>query len=89
MLGFMQRQLASPDRVRDALSAFLEMHVGAPRSGDVGPLFGQAAWLRDVSLPEDVQSDRALHDAFNIALSSDAIRQASQRRAVEAAKTAS
>jgi hypothetical protein len=86
----MQRHAASPDRVHDALSAFLELHVGAPRSADVGPLFGQAAWLRDFAVPEDTQADRLLHDAFNVALSSDAIREASLRsRAAAAAKTSS
>jgi hypothetical protein len=73
----MHSTMVFADGTHDALVAFLDEHLGAPRNADVGPLFGQASLIRD--LPPrvaDAQSLQLCIDAVNVALSSEAIREA-------------
>ena len=78
----MQRKTFPADRTHDALVAFLEQHVGTPRTGDVGPLFGQASVIRDLTVRgDDARSRRLCVDAVNLALTSEAMREAPAARA--------
>lgn len=67
----MQRRLASPTRMHDALVAFLDSHLGAPHRDDVGPLFGQASVIRDHGVA-DAESKRLWNAAVSVAVSSEA-----------------
>lgn len=78
----MQRRLAASIRTHDALVAFLDSHLGAQHSDDIGPLFGQASEIRDHGIA-DAGSRRRWNEAVNVAVSSEAMRDGrSQRSAV-------
>lgn len=64
--------------MRTRLSAFLDSHAGGTYRDDVGPLFGQASAIRDHTFAG--ASVRGWHEAVNVALSSEASREASTKR---------
>ena len=67
--------------MQEALVAFLDLHVGAAYRDDVGPLFGQASVIRDHGIA-DAESKRLLNEAMNVAVSSEAMREARPTRSV-------
>jgi len=73
----MERKITVP-RMHDALSAFLDSHVGTAYRDDVGPLFGQVSEIRDHRFA-NATSPR-FHEAVNVAVSSEAMRGRPPRR---------
>ena len=69
----MQQRVDPSARTRDALTAFLEAHVGVALRDDVGPLIGQASVLRILDTP-DAETLRHWNAAVNAAVSSEAVR---------------
>lgn len=59
---------------REALTIFLDEHVGAPWRDDIGPLIGQASLLRQCGLPDE-ETLRLWNAAVRAAVSSDAMRE--------------
>jgi hypothetical protein len=76
----MERSTTGPTRMRNALSAFLESHLGGTYRDDVGPLLGQASVIREHGYAG--ATPRRWHEAVNVAVSSEASRERlPQRRA--------
>ena len=72
----MDRKTVAADRTHDALVAFLDAHLGAPRNDDVGPMLGQASLLRELpAVDVDARSLLLCSDAINAALTSEATRE--------------
>jgi hypothetical protein len=67
-----------PTKMRTRLSAFLDSHLGGTYRDDVGPLFGQASAIRDHVFADE--NSRRWHEAVNVAVSSEASREASPKR---------
>lgn len=66
-----RKSIASSAHKHDALAAFLKSHVGTAFSDDVGPLFGQAALVRESGVP-DAGMRRYWNDAVSAALTAEA-----------------
>jgi len=73
-----QALLDVPTKMRTRLSAFLDSHLGGTYRDDVGPLFGQASAIRDHVFADE--NTRRWHEAVNVAVSSEAAREAPKRR---------
>ena len=72
--------------MRNALATFLDSHAGVTHRDDVGPLLGQVSEIRDHGTFD--ATSRRWHEAVNVAVSSEAVRDAPRRRAKPRANTA-